>query len=228
MNTAGALAIGASLLATCLGAAGCVAGGGRTPALHSAIDSRDLVGLRRELARMPDLEPACRKNEICKPLSLAAENLDLDMVKALVEAGADVNGRNAYGDTAFITVELKAQGEADRAKVREIRRYLLEHGLNGDQSNDFGFTPLSLLAGAGDIELMDLAVRRGADINHQSTETGYSALMVAARLGQVEAMRWLLESGADASLRSRKGLTALETARVSKQLEAERFLAALP
>ena len=110
--------------------------------LVAAIDADDVDAVRAALKVKIDLEPTCDPYEICKPLALAAGRGNLEIVKLLILAGADPNGRNAYGDTAFITadhaVTLAGKTEDD---VREIRRYLIEHGTDVNQPNAFAMTP---------------------------------------------------------------------------------------
>lgn len=195
--------------------------------LYAAIDANDAAMVQQALKAKPNLEPRCKSYEICKPLARAAGKGNLAMVKALVAAGADVDGQNAYGDTAFIIAGnfLKAtSGAEDQKTVRDIRRFLLESGMDSNQSNQFGVTAFAGLADQGDIELMELALRRGAKVNHRSKETGYTALMLAAASGRLEAMRWLLAHGADPDLKSKKGQTALDAATLSKKPEAARLL----
>jgi ankyrin repeat protein len=216
-----ALAAGVSALATLSFAAGSL------DRLYAGIDANDTALVQQALSAKPSLEPRCGPNEICKPLARAAGKGNLSMVKALVAAGADLNGRNAYGDTAFIIAGnfLKAtSGAEDEKTVRDIRRFLLESGMDSNQSNQFGVTAFAGLADQGDIELMEVALRHGAKINHRSKETGYTALMLAAAAGRLEAMRWLLAHGADPALKSKKGQTALDAATLSKKPEAARLL----
>lgn len=75
------------------------------PALMDAIKKNDLAGVRASLANKPDLEPACAGNEICKPLAYAAEFGDLEVIKLLMDAGADPDGKSGAGDTAFMAAE---------------------------------------------------------------------------------------------------------------------------
>jgi ankyrin repeat protein len=70
-----------------------------------AIKKNDLAGVRASLANKPDLEPACAGNEICKPLAYAAEFGDLEVIKLLMDAGADPDGKSGAGDTAFMAAE---------------------------------------------------------------------------------------------------------------------------
>lgn len=183
-------------------------------ALIAAIDQGDSAALQKALENKPDLEPACDPYAICKPLALAASHGDLAMVKMLLAAGADPNGRNAYGDTAFMVAGdwLVAKGRAP-TNLRAIRAYLLNHGVDPDQANDDGATVFIGSAGAGDMEALELCLQHGGSINRQSRKIGYTPLMAAAQFGQLGSVRWLLAHGADRTLRDSAGRTALEIAK---------------
>jgi hypothetical protein len=186
-------------------------------ALIAAIDHGDSAAVQRALESKPDLEPACDPYAICKPLALAASHGDLAMVKMLLAAGADPNGRNAYGDTAFMVVgdRLAAKGKPP-TDLGAIRTYLLRHGADPDQANDDGATVFTGSAAAGDVDALELCLQRGGGINHQATKSGYTPLMAAAQFGQLGSVRWLLAHGGDARLKDSAGRTALQIAKAEK------------
>jgi hypothetical protein len=70
------------------------------------------------------------------PLAIAAGWGDLDAVRLLIEAGADVNARGEDGDTALHRAIMF--GHADVAKV------LIENNASTDERNDDGLTPLDV------------------------------------------------------------------------------------
>lgn len=59
------------------------------------------------------------------------------------------------------------------------------------------------------LQVVEMLVEKGADINDQSDIVGFSALHYAASGGNVEAVEWLLEHGALIESRGRKGSTPL-------------------
>lgn len=183
-------------------------------ALIAAIDRGDGIALKKALEEKPDLNPPCDAYAICKPLALAASHGDLAMVKMLLDAGADPNGRNAYGDTAFMVVGdwLSANGKP-LTNLGDIRAYLLRNGTDPNQANDDGATAFMGSAGADDVDALQLCLRYGGKINHQTEKIGYTPLMAAAQFGSLNSVRWLLAHGADPSLKDSTGRSALQIAR---------------
>ena len=60
------------------------------------------------------------------PLMYACEEGKKDIVKLLVEAGADLNIQNSYGETAL----RKVDSPDSESIAEDITRYLIEHGAN--------------------------------------------------------------------------------------------------
>lgn len=188
--------------------------------LTEAIRNEDVEAVKILLSADINLEPPCGPNQICKPLAFAASRGNLDIVKLLIDAGADPNGKNAYADTAFIVAE-NAAAVANKSPedIRAMRAYLIEHGTDVNQPNAFGISPFMGVAAAGDIALMELALAHGADVNavfertvESSDPSRHSALMWAALGGKEEAVTLLLERGADPAYTNSAGETARDWA----------------
>ena len=81
------------------------------------------------------------------PLLLACMNRHLKVVKVLVEAGADINGRDWLKNTPL--------GNAIKNDDAKLIAYLLEKGAKAEQVH------LRLATGKGNLALMDLLVERG-------------------------------------------------------------------
>ena len=91
------------------------------------------------------------------PLVLAAREGDLDTVKVLVEAGADVNQVTRYGWSPLLT--------ATQNRNYQIGKYLLAHGADPNRANNGGWTPLYLATDNRNIEGGDYPVR-APDMDH--------------------------------------------------------------
>jgi hypothetical protein len=78
--------------------------------------------------------------------------------------------------------------------VRAVEAWL-DEGLPPDFVADRIGTGLMIAAWEGNIPMMDLFVKRGANVNRVNKD-GEQALMFAAWRGHVEAVRWLLDRGA--------------------------------
>jgi ankyrin repeat protein len=168
-------------------------------ALIASLDAGDRAGVEAALRRAPDLEPRCEPHAVCKPLARAAAMGRLDLVELLIAAGADPNGRNAYGDTAFVVAENGGPKGVPDAKIREIRLYLLDHGADPNLPNQFNATPTAGAAAMGDVAMLAVSVAHGGQINPPSGSI-YPPLMAAAEFGQASTLEWLLDHDADPRL----------------------------
>jgi RNA polymerase sigma factor (sigma-70 family) len=123
------------------------------------------------------------------PLHLAAHYGQLDLVKLLVEHGADMEAiaENAVGNTP-----ISAAGFGDR---RDIVAYLLERGAAVDAPNAWGSTCLHRAIDANRPELTDLLLSHGADVNRK-TPDGKTPLQHARDLGHEEVAALLAAKGA--------------------------------
>ncbi len=146
------------------------------------------------------------------PLVFAARQGDLDSVKILVEAGANVNQRTRYGWTALLT--------ATQNRHYKIGAYLLEHGADPNLANDGGWTPLYLATDNRNIEGGDYPVRQadmdhlefikrliehGANVNARvcgSQSTPEQCKGDSTETRTIFTMQWLYEDGATPFLRA--------------------------
>jgi uncharacterized protein len=122
------------------------------------------------------------------PLASAVKAGDLQAVRALIKAGADVNVRSGDGSTPLLWA-------ADKSSA-QIARALVAAGAAVDVANDYGVTPLLHASRTGDATMVDLLLRAGANPARTHPE-GETPLMAAARAGSVPAARLLLARGVD-------------------------------
>ena len=198
----------------------------------------DLVAeFERELAREEagEVDPRAEKQwGGLTALHLAVREGDLETVKALVEAGADVNQVSEYGWSPLLV--------ATQNRYYRIGEYLLEQGADPNIADEGGWTPLYIATDNRNIEGGDYPVRKpdmdhleyikllleaGADPNLRmasSTETrtiftqqwlyedGATPFLRAAQSSDVELMKLLLQHGADPMIRTADGVTPLMAA----------------
>jgi ankyrin repeat protein len=105
---------------------------------------------------------------------------------------------------------------------------LLRWGANVDLRNAQGATALHDAALAGKLDVVQLLVEKGANVNAKDNESGATPLHHAASWGRTEVVTFLLENGADASIRTKGGDTALESAVVAGQKEVAELLRRAP
>ena len=71
----------------------------------------------------------------------------------------------------------------------------------------FGSTPLSIVAGAGQSEMVKFLLQQGTDINARN-EDGGTAWHGASFLGWAKSVQLLIENGVDIKARASNGITA--------------------
>lgn len=119
-------------------------------------------------------------------LTLACYKGHLDMVRYLLEAGADQEHKTDEMHTALM--------EASMDGHVEVARLLLDSGAQVNMPTDSFESPLTLAACGGHVDLAMLLIERGANIEEVNDE-GYTPLMEAAREGHEEMVALLLQQG---------------------------------
>jgi ankyrin repeat protein len=179
-----------------------------------AIRNGDLPALRAQLAQEADKNARDRRGST--PLMHAAAFGTADSVKALLDAGADVNARNSFEATALVW------GAADEAKVH----LLVEHGADINARTKLGRTALMVAAACnGCSETVRYLLSKGVDARAKD-ETGVGSLQLAALAGDAKSVSLLLAAGADAKVADRDGATPLMAALQNCNTEAVRALIA--
>ncbi|XP_022247672.1 ankyrin repeat domain-containing protein 17-like isoform X2 [Limulus polyphemus] len=179
-------------------------------------------------------------------LTLACYKGHLEMVRFLLEAGADQEHKTDEMHTALM--EASMDGHVEVAKLLldsgaqvnmpadsfespltlaacgghvELATLLLERGANIEEVNDEGYTPLMEAAREGHEEMVALLLSQGADINAQTEETQETALTLACCGGFLEVAEFLIKAGADIELGAS---TPLMEAAQEGHLELVRYL----
>jgi ankyrin repeat protein len=116
---------------------------------------------------------------------------DADSVRALLAAGATVDGR-----PSGVPPETPL-GLASRLGDAEIVRALLAAG--APVLDEASWPPLEIAAAQGHVEVARLLIEAGAPIDGRS-ESGFTALMAAAQGGRRDMVRFLAEAGANLDL----------------------------
>ena len=182
------------------------------------------------------------------PLTEAVIRGELDIVRLLVNRGADING--------FEGEEQRPIHAAAAACFNDIFNFLLEQGAEVKGFTDSqGNTPLHAATGCG-VEMVKVLLYRGIDPNAAGDHAGSvmkfavtngdaatirllleqgadpngnandlrKPLHLAAREGSVENARLLIEYGADVNAHDKYGNTPLRAARASHKQEVETLL----
>jgi len=118
------------------------------------------------------------------PLFLAAEVSNLDVIKALVEAGADPLIGTERGTTPLMmtagagTDVQRERAPEERALSFETTKFLVERGADVNAAGQYGWTALHAAAYQGNNPVIEYLVSKGAKID-QKDEFGQTALSIS-------------------------------------------------
>jgi ankyrin repeat protein len=122
------------------------------------------------------------------PLHVAAEWGSVEIARMLIEAGADVNVQDTWGNKTPLH-------DAARTGRVEVAQMLIDAGADLDLQDEHGRTPLHVVAIYGNVEIARMLIDAGADVNMQDIDFE-TPLHRAARYGRVEIARVLIDAGA--------------------------------
>jgi ankyrin repeat protein len=219
--------------------------------LRSAIDSGDLAGVRSLVNEEPALlQTIIRpgRNRDYRPLTEAAVEGQLEVLRFLIDSGCDVHEdhhypmfRAALYERCIPAMDLLVRYGADvdgvwddygppliascEGMAPECMRWLLDRGarIAGAARGVTRDVQWSAVAHAASFhkwrpELLVLVLERGGDINSHGSR-GETALHAAARRGDIAGVRWLLQRDADPGLTDAAGRRAVDVTR-NKQVRA--------
>jgi ankyrin repeat protein len=98
------------------------------------------------------------------------------------------------------TPDPRAWWDGSTPKDAQSARWLMERGLDPNRPNWLGITLLHRCAAKPNIEVAQVCLDFGADINVMETDFSATPLAAAARTGKKEMVEWLLTKGADPNL----------------------------
>ena len=136
------------------------------------------------------------------PLFIASEKGHLDIVKLLIDKGADVHAKDTFGKTALNLASQRL----------EIVKLLIEKGAEVNAKTKKGLTALVCAGGTQKHEIIKVLLENKANVDVQNTSKN-TALHLAARVGKEETVKLLLAYGADVSIKNKRGQTALDVAK---------------
>ncbi|MCF6775448.1 ankyrin repeat domain-containing protein [Thiotrichales bacterium 19X7-9] len=156
-----------------------------------------------------------KKNEFgLAPIHIAVKNGHKETLKILLQNGAYLYAKDNQGKTVFDYL-LDAVLN-DHAEVVEL---LLECGVDPNQGDKHGDTPLHYAASSGHIDIIELLLENKAYINAQNNR-GWSPLYLAAKNNQAEAIRVLFKNEANHLVEDNLGWTAVHIAASEGNVEA--------
>ncbi len=229
--------------------------GGFTPLLYAARENclacvKVLLDHKADI-NLPDPDGV-------SPLLVSILNANWDIAKQLITAGADINQWDIFGEAPLFTaVGLRNQASGSHGSIDPLNetngmtivRMLLERGANTNMqlffrpanlkgaTNTRGATPLIRAANNGDLEVINLLLKNGADVNLMMADR-QTAIMstLAGRANEARALEIinvLHDAGADINVialvnhrEDTRGGTALHYAVRKRYKEVMKKLAA--
>lgn len=138
-------------------------------------------------------------------LLFAARLGDAERVARLLASGANVHAQETKSsETGYTPLHYAAAGYSGGAgKQEEVAKLLIESGANVNARADSGTTPLILAADWGNVAMVQLLLKHGADVNAKSKKA--TPLTRAVLRGRLSVVKLLLERGADPDLAGEYG-----------------------
>jgi len=202
--------------------------------IHDAATNGDLDLVKRILEREPQLVNQDDQYE-WRPIFHAGLRRHYDVVKYLIDAGADLAAHDGYvihyagevPDNKEVVSLLVAYGGLDAhtkpssetarqfiyavflANVQRVSAMLRDNAKLVQERYARGDTALHHATRNGDLEIVEQLVSNRADVN-ETSDHGHFPLYCAAGHGHVETTRYLIEHGADLKAKLSDGKTVVE------------------
>ncbi|KAJ6779408.1 hypothetical protein PWT90_09249 [Aphanocladium album] len=166
------------------------------------------------------------------PLMTAIENRRLDVVTALLEAGADTSCPDETGSLLHMACDVASHrivellldygldasttGSLDHSALygaagygfSSIVKLLLKRGVDADSWARDGWTPLMNAACASHLHIMEILIRHGAKIEAKNSHYE-TVLLTAVEARQAPAVEYLIANGANIHAKTAEGASAL-------------------
>ncbi len=160
------------------------------------------------------------------PIRVAVRSLHVDLIRLLLRRGADYTAADRHGRTLLHeVVDVADDVSGGKGLVRECASLLLDAGVDHNTRHAYGLTALHEAILLGRQSLVELFLRRGADVRamhsyrivnpkapREEAAERFSLLHAAVTRPNLDIVSLLLEHGADVGAVDGKGRTSLHWA----------------
>jgi TPR repeat protein len=172
--------------------------------LLQAADEGNAARVRQIVESDPGLARASFEGAPKGPVRAAARGGHADVVRLLIEAGANPRERDTYGNTPL-----------HEAKSAEVAGLLLDHGVSPDVRSNSGETPLMTRTAAPAVVERLLLAGAHPNLRDEDGQTALEHAVGLVGMDNLASVVALCAYGADPLVRDEKGRTASDQARRS-------------
>jgi ankyrin repeat protein len=162
-----------------------------------------------------------------KELLEAIEHDNLPKMRSLLEEGVDITKPVIVGEEYDLEehdeVELLFYMILNKASLEAIE-LILEFGADISKLDDNGVSVLDMAVKYRRIDLIELCIDRGLDVNASSRRSGITPLMLASCFGDRAVVELLLANGAQINTKDNHGMSPKDYAHKLGQKRIEEFL----
>ncbi|MEJ2406268.1 MAG: ankyrin repeat domain-containing protein [Candidatus Thiodiazotropha sp.] len=190
-------------------------------AIHTSALDGDIGSVQDLVNKGADVEQknsASGEYEGFTPLMMAINNGHEEVVRYLLDSGADVNASGKLGRTPLHLAAFNG--------MLELAQTLISQGANVNAKTVEGATPMhsAAIAIKNNVQVLQLLLANGADVNGgRDSEVG-TPLVLSARYGDVEVAEILISNGADINAKNASGESALHISSQFGRLALANFL----
>jgi ankyrin repeat protein len=182
----------------------------KTSILHLAVEY-GMVGLVKYILKTHKLKIDCSDYLECTPLHWAAWSNKQQIIKLLINSGANIEEKDKLNETAFYLAAFNGQKEAIKCLLQfsadmEVRSISTNAAIH--MASYFEYT-----------DVIDIMLNYGIDINIQTDNRLNTALHVAAWHGKLKSAKYLLLRGANVNAKQVKGGIPLHRAALNGQVD---------
>jgi len=194
---------------------------------YTALDLATLWGTLdsvKRLLQVPGIDVNAGSNFSSNPAFNAAQNGNLQMLRLLVDSGADLDNRGGKKvDNVQETILIIGVSSGSVPVVK----YLLSKGVNIEERGIYSYTPLGNAVWYGYNEIVKILVEAGADSNQLQDNDEWTMLMLALYRNNTDIVPYLISLGIDVNAVNKNGWTALYYSAIySGKEEAEALISA--